>query len=238
MIKEKRGGNMRIPYSDRVQLFHDRAEAGRLLAERLQVYAQLPDVVVCALPRGGVPVGAEIATALEVPLTVYVVRKLGVPGHEELAMGALTSGGMRLINWPVVNSLRIPVNAIETTIAREQQELERRERLYARGHPLPEFKHKIIILTDDGIATGSTITLAVRALRQKGARKIVVAVPVSAPEATSELRRIADEVVSLCEPELFGSVGQWYEHFGQLDDREVCRILDRAFEHVPESRPA
>jgi putative phosphoribosyl transferase len=185
-----------------------------------------------------VPVGAEIATALEVPLTVYVVRKLGVPGHEELAMGALTSGGMRLINWPVVNSLRIPVNAIETTIAREQQELERRERLYARGHPLPEFKHKIIILTDDGIATGSTITLAVRALRQKGARKIVVAVPVSAPEATSELRRIADEVVSLCEPERFGSVGQWYEHFGQLDDREVCRILDRAFEHVPESRPA
>ena len=229
---------MRIPYADRVQLFHDRAEAGRFLAERLQAYAQMPDVVVCALPRGGVPVGAEIATALEVPLTVYVMRKLGVPGHEELAMGALTSGGMRLINWPVVNSLRIPVNAIETTIAREQQELERRERLYALGHSLPEFKHKIVILTDDGIATGASITLAVRALRQKGARKIVVAVPVSAPEATSELRRIADEVVSLCEPERFGSVGQWYEHFGQLDDREVCRILDRAFQHVPESRPA
>ena len=229
---------MRIPYSDRVQLFHDRAEAGRFLAERLQAYAQMPDVVVCALPRGGVPVGAEIATALEVPLTMYVVRKLGVPGHEEPAMGALASGGMRLINWPVVNSLRIPVNAIETTIAREQQELERRERLYARGHSLPEFKHKIVILTDDGIATGATITLAVRALRQKGARKIVVAVPVSAPEATSELRRIADEVASLCEPERFGSVGQWYEHFGQLDDREVCRILDRAFEHVPESRHA
>jgi putative phosphoribosyl transferase len=238
MMKQKRGGNVRIPYADRVQLFHDRAEAGRFLAERLQAYAQMPDVVVCALPRGGVPVGAEIATALEVPLTVYVMRKLGVPGHEELAMGALTSGGMRLINWPVVNSLRIPVNAIETTIAREQQELERRERLYARGHSLPEFKHKIVILTDDGIATGASITLAVRALRQKGARKIVVAVPVSAPEATSELRRIADEVVSLCEPERFGSVGQWYEHFGQLDDREVCRILDRAFQHVPESRPA
>lgn len=229
---------MSIPNSGGIQAFHDRAEGGRLLAARLQTYTKQPDVVVCALPRGGVPVGAEIARALEVPLTLFVVRKLGVPGQEEVAMGALCSGGMRLINRDLVNALNIPRYAIEATINREGHELERREQLYARGHPASELLGKTVILADDGIATGATITLAVHAIRQRGARKIVVAVPVAPHEIISQLRNIADEVICLLEPERFWAVGQWYESFPQLDDREVCRILDQSFEHLRESQPA
>jgi putative phosphoribosyl transferase len=237
MMKKREEGNMSIPDSGKIQAFHDRAEAGRMLAERLQTYTKQPDVVVCALPRGGVPVAAEIATALEVPLTIFVVRKLGVPGQEEVAMGALCSGGMRLINRDVVNALNIPRYEIEATINREGHELERRERLYARGHPVSELQGKTVIVADDGIATGATITLAVHAIRQRGAHKIVAAVPVAPHRAISQLRHIADEVICLTEPESFWSVGQWYEHFPQLDDQEVCHILDRTFEQLPQLQP-
>lgn len=229
---------MRVTYSSSTLAFHDRTEAGRILAHRLKAYLHRPSVIVCALPRGGVPVGAEIASALEVPLTVFIVRKLGVPGHEELAMGAITSGGMRLINHTVTEPLHIPASVIEGTAKREMLEIVRRERIYSRGRAMPDLKDKTVILTDDGIATGSTMTLAVQALRQRGAQKIVVAIPVAPADTVAELQEIADEVICLSEPEPFRSVGTWYENFEQLDDTKVCRILDSLAEPVPASQTA
>ena len=229
---------MRVTYSSPTLAFHDRIEAGRILAHRLHAYSGQPNVIVCALPRGGVPVGAEIAGALGVPLTVFIVRKLGVPGHEELAMGAITSGGLRLINHNVTEPLKIPASVIEATAKREMLEIVRRERIYSRGRAMPDLKDKTVILTDDGIATGSTMTLAVQALRQREAQKIVVAIPVAPAETVAELQEIADEVICLSEPEPFGSVGTWYENFEQLDDTQVCRILDSLDETVPSARIA
>ena len=229
---------MRVTYSGPTLAFHDRVEAGRVLAHRLHSYSGQSNVIVCALPRGGVPVGAEIAGALRVPLTVFIVRKLGVPGHEELAMGAITSGGMRLINHSVTGPLKIPASVIEGTAKREMLEIARRERIYSSGRAIPDLKDKTVILTDDGIATGSTMTLAVQALRQRGAQKIIVAIPVAPPDIVAELQEIADEVICLYEPEPFGSVGTWYENFQQLDDTEVRRILDSLDEAVPSSRTA
>ncbi len=229
---------MRVTYSSPTLVFHDRIEAGRILAHRLHAYSGQPNVIVCALPRGGVPVGAEIASALGVQLTVFIVRKLGVPGHEELAMGAITSGGMRLINHSVTEPLKIPASVIEGTAKREMLEIVRRERIYSRGRVMPDLKDKTVILTDDGIATGSTMTLAIQALRQREAQKIIVAIPVAPPDTVAELQEIADEVICLSEPEPFGSVGTWYENFEQLNDTEVCQILDRMFEPVPSSQTA
>jgi putative phosphoribosyl transferase len=206
--------------------FQDRTEAGQMLAQELRAFAARPDVVVCALPRGGVPVGAEIAKSLDVPLTVFMVRKLGVPGHEELAMGALTSGGMRLINRGVVETLGISESRIEGVIYREMQELARREKLYCRGQRMPDVEGRVVILTDDGIATGSTMFLAVESLRRQGAAYIIVAVPVAPAEAISRLRGVADQVICLAEPEPFAAVGEWYHNFRQLTDHEVCQILD------------
>ncbi|MGZ4828918.1 MAG: phosphoribosyltransferase [Candidatus Angelobacter sp.] len=229
---------MRTPDSNPKVVFRNRTEAGRVLAHRLQAYLHRPNVIVCALPRGGVPVGAEIAGVLGVPLTVFIVRKLGVPGQKELAMGAITSGGMRLINHSVTEALNIPASVIEDAAKREMLEIVRRETIYSRGRAMPDMKDKTVILTDDGVATGSTMILAVRALRQRGSREIVVAVPVAPSDTVSELRGIADEVICLSEPEPFRSVGIWYEDFEQVDDTEVCRILDRSFEPVPSSRTA
>ena len=218
--------------------FRDRSEAGRLLAERLRFYAGRPDTVVFALPRGGVPVAAEIAEALQVPLFVFVVRKLGVPGREELAMGAITSGGKRLINREITTTLNIPESEIDQVARQETRELLRRERLYSRGLPMPDVTNKIVILVDDGIATGSSMVLAVQSLRDREAGRIVVAVPVAPAGVASQLGCLADEVVCLAAPEPFAAVGQWYQDFVQVTDDEVCCILDHLIERTPELQPA
>lgn len=218
--------------------FRDRSEAGRLLAERLRLYAGRPDTIVFALPRGGVPVAAEIAEKLAAPLFVFVVRKLGVPGREELAMGAITSGGKRLINRDVTTALNIPESEVELVAWQETRELLRRERLYSRGQPMPEVTNKIVILVDDGIATGSSMVLAVQALRDREAGRIVVAVPVAPTGVASQLGCLADEFVCLAMPEPYAAVGQWYQDFAQVTDHEVCRTLDRLIERMPELQPA
>jgi putative phosphoribosyl transferase len=205
----------------------DRSEAGRLLAEQLSTYANRSDVVVLALPRGGIPVGAALAKALHCDMHAFLVRKLGVPWQQELAMGAVASGGMRLINSAVAGTLHIPETVIESVVQRESQELMRRDRLYRRGRPLPNLCDKIAIVTDDGVATGSCMMLAVQAIRKLGAVCVLAAVPVAPPGAVAQLRQVANEVVCLAEPEEFNSVGEWYEDFRQLDDHEVCRLLDQ-----------
>ncbi len=218
--------------------FRDRSEAGRLLAEQLVGYANRADVVVFGLPRGGIPVGAAIAGALNCELHAFLVRKLGVPWQPELAMGALASGGTRLINTAVASTLHIPDAVIESVVQREAQELLRRDRLYRRGRPLPDLRDKIVIVTDDGVATGSSMMLAVQAIRQLGAFFVVAAVPVAPSGAVAQLRQVANEVVCLAEPEGFGSVGEWYEDFHQLDDLEVCQLLDRSHERVQQPQVA
>lgn len=228
-------------YNQRLALnlpFRDRSEAGRLLAARLRSYKDREDAVVLALPRGGVPVGAEIAAALNLPLYVFAVRKLGVPGQEELAMGAITSGGRRLINPATVHALQISPREIELEVEQELRELARRERLYSRGHRIPKLKGKLVILTDDGIATGSTMMLAAQALRVEGAAYTVVAVPVAPEGMVSQLHQVANDVVCLASPDPFVAVGQWYEDFSQVTDHEVCTILDRLFERMPGLKPA
>jgi erythromycin esterase-like protein/predicted phosphoribosyltransferase len=208
--------------------FRDRVEAGRLLAERLGQYAGRDNVVVLALPRGGVPVAFEVAHALAAPLDVFLVRKLGVPGHEELALGAIATGGTRVLNKQLIESLGLPVEWIEGIDAKERRELERRERVYRADRPLPDVADKTVILVDDGLATGSTMVAAVQAIRQDEPARIVVAVPVAAPDVCAAVRTIADEVVCLSTPEPFGAVGAWYEDFSQTTDDEVRALLARA----------
>ena len=208
--------------------FRNRSEAGRFLADKLKAYANRPDVLVLALPRGGVPVAYEVATALKAPLDVFLVRKLGVPGHEELAMGALGSGGVRVLNEDVVNYLHIPDEVIEQVAATEQQELERREKLYRGDRPVLDVRHRTVILIDDGLATGSTMRAAAVALRQQQPARIVVAVPVAAAETCNEFRSEVDEVVCGTTPEPFYAVGLWYEDFSQTSDDEVRELLARA----------
>lgn len=208
--------------------FRDRVEAGRLLAERLTAYAGRSDVLVLGLPRGGVPVAYEVARALDVPLDVFVVRKLGVPGHEELAMGAIASGGVIVQNDDVVQSLRIPHHVVEAAAARERRELERRERAYRDGRPAPNVRGRTVILIDDGLATGSTMRAAVAALRQLGPAQIIVAVPTAAPSTCEEFRQEADECICDITPEPFYAVGLWYEDFSQTTDDEVRDLLKRA----------
>ncbi len=208
--------------------FRDRSEAGELLAEQLTAYANTPNVIVLALPRGGVPVGAQVARKLNVPLDVFVVRKLGLPGHPELAMGAIASGGVRVFNGDVINSLRIPDEVIESVTAGEFEELQRRERAYRDELPPPEVEGKIVIVVDDGIATGATMAAAVAALRQLRAGRIVVAAPTMARSTYDYLRKNADDVVAVMLPEEFYAVGQWYEDFSQTSDDEVRELLARA----------
>lgn len=207
--------------------FRDRDEVGRMLAEQLGGYANRSDVVVLALPRGGISVGSALAQELNCGLHAFLVRKLGVPWQPELAMGAVASGGSRLINSAVVSTLHIPETAVEAVVQRESQELVRRDRIYRRGRPLPNLCDKIVIVTDDGVATGSSMMLAVQAIRQLGAASVVAAVPVAPPGAVTQLRQVANEVVCLAEPEVFAAVGEWYQDFHQLDDHDVCRLLDQ-----------
>jgi len=208
--------------------FVDRREAGRVLAARLQQYAGRDDVVVLALPRGGVPVAYEVASALGAPLDVFLVRKLGTPGHRELAMGAIASGGVRVLNDDVVRWYGIPEAAIESVAREEAQELQRRERAYREGRPAPELGKHIVILVDDGLATGSTMRAAAQAIRAHHPSRVVVAVPVGAPQTCRELGEIADEVICARMPEPFSAVGQWYLNFDQTDDEEVRDLLQKS----------
>jgi len=216
------------------QIFRDRRHAGQVLARALAHHANRPDVIVLALPRGGAPVAFEVAQALHVPLDVFVVRKLGLPGHEEYAMGAIASGGVRVLNDELVRSLDIPPRAVDAVIEREQEELARRERLYRDGRRPPELQGRTVILVDDGLATGSTMLAAVRALRQQHPARIVVAVPTAAFETCQQLRREADEVVCASTPRPFRAVGLWYDDFSQTSDDEVRELLARA-EHAQET---
>ena len=210
-----------IPYKDRF-------DAGRRLASMLSAYAQRPDLVVLALPRGGVPVGFEVAMALGAPLDVFVVRKLGVPGHEELAMGAIASGGVRVVDRNVMQLADVGEAELQRITASEQRELERRERQYRGDRAFPDLRTKVVILTDDGLATGSTMRAAVAALRQEGPSKVVVAVPVAAPDVCESFRSVADEIVCAATPTPFHAVGLWYEDFTQTSDDEVRDLLERA----------
>jgi putative phosphoribosyl transferase len=205
--------------------FRDRHEAGELLAEKLVTYAGQPDLIVLALPRGGVPVGVEVAKKLHAPLDLFVVRKLGLPEHPELAMGAIASGGVRVLNSEVVHTLRIPDEVINAVAIMELQELTRRERAYRGDLPPPDVAGKTVIIVDDGIATGSTMMAAVSALRQLKAGRVVVAIPTVARATYLFLRESADDVVSVIVPDTFYGVGQWYEDFAQTSDEEVHRLL-------------
>jgi putative phosphoribosyl transferase len=210
--------------------FSNRTEAGRQLAEKLLKYAARPEVVVLGLPRGGVPVAFEVAQRLRAPLDVFIVRKLGVPGFEELAVGAIASGGLRVLNEDVMRVVPNAEQVIESITAREMAELERREQNYRDGRPAPELRDRVVILVDDGLATGATMRAAVAALRQRGVAKIVVAVPVGPPDTCRELEREADETICLSRPDFFQAVGQYYEDFSQTDDDEVRELLARAAE--------
>ena len=209
------------------QTFRDRVEAGALLAEHLSGYRDRNDVVVLALPRGGVPVACEVARALGVPFDVFVVRKLGVPGHEELAMGAIATGGVRLVNHDVVDALGIPQTVIDAVAQRELIELDRRERLYRGTRSPVNLVNRTVILVDDGLATGSTMRAAVAAARQQQPARVVVAVPVGAPSTCSDLGREADLVVCVRTPEPFVAVGLWYRDFTPTSDEEVRALLAR-----------
>ncbi len=208
--------------------FPNRAEAGRVLAEKLENYVGRSDVVVLGLPRGGVPVAYEVAQRLGAPLDVFVVRKLGVPGFEELAAGAIASGGVRVLNEDVVRALPNADQLIESVTEKETVELERREQTYRDGRPAPELRNRVVILVDDGLATGATMRAALAALRQRGVAKIVVAAPVGAPDTCRELEREADETICAICPEFFHAVGQYYEDFSQTSDEEVRELLLRA----------
>lgn len=205
--------------------FQNRAEAGLELAHKLEKYAGRDDVLVLALPRGGVPVGYEVAAHLEAPLDVFIVRKLGLPGYGELAMGAIASGGVRVINQEVVRQLPHAEKALEAVTAKELAELERREKKYRDGRPAPELRRRTVILVDDGLATGSTMRAAVMALRKTEVAKIVVAVPVGSQEACREFEAEVDETICALSPSWFRAVGQCYEDFSQISDEEVRRLL-------------
>ena len=208
--------------------FTDRSAAGRLLARRLMAYGGRDDVIVLALPRGGVPVAFEVARALNAPLDVLVVRKLGVPGHRELAMGAIAAGGMRILNEDVVREIGITSEQIDLVAAEEQRELERRARTYRDDAPPPDLRGRTALLVDDGLATGATMRAAVIAVRELGAARVVVAVPVAPADTCERLEREADEVVCLMNPNPFWSIGQWYDNFTQVSDREVRELLAQA----------
>jgi predicted phosphoribosyltransferase len=213
---------MGIPYDDR-------RDAGRQLATRLASYAGDPRALVLGLPRGGVPVAYEVARALGVPIDVFLVRKLGVPGHEELALGALATGGSRVYNEALVSELALSADVIEAIAAREGRELARRERAYRADRPSPDLRDRVAILVDDGLATGATMRAAVAALREQHPARIVVAVPVGAPSTCALLRDEADEVICVAMPEPFYAVGQWYDDFSETTDDEVRALLAAAW---------
>jgi putative phosphoribosyl transferase len=214
--------------------FPNRTEAGRLLAEKLLKYAARDDVIVLGLPRGGVPVAFEVAQRLGTLLDVFIVRKLGVPGFEELAAGAIASGGVRVLNEDVTRAIPHADEMIEAVTARETTELERREQIYREGRPSPELRGRVVILVDDGLATGATMRAAVKALRQRGVTKIVVAVPVGPPDTCREIEQEADETICLSTPPFFQAVGQYYEDFSQTSDEDVRELLSQAAQDISE----
>ncbi len=207
--------------------FRNRSAAGQILVAELMRYRDLPEAIVMALPRGGVPVGQEVAEVLHLPLDICLVRKLGVPSHPELAMGAIARGGSPVLNRDVIADYAIPRPAIEAVAMQEWRELERRNRVYRGDRPLPDVRGKTVLVVDDGIATGATMRAALSALRSQGAARLVVAVPVASAETCAQLRAEADEVVCPLMPARFWAVGNWYESFPQVSDREVCEILAR-----------
>jgi predicted phosphoribosyltransferase len=212
-----------------MEKFTDRQQAGQLLAEQLTSYTHRSDVIVLALPRGGVPVAYEIAKALSLPLDIFIVRKLGVPGHEELAMGAIASGGVQFFNEALIRQLHLSKQDIERIIQSEERELKRREWLYRGKRPFPTLSHKTILLVDDGIATGATMKTAIKALRKQNPSAIVVAVPVSPPDTSKEIETLVEKTICLLKPPFFDAVGNWYEHFSQTTDDEVIELLTQRY---------
>lgn len=213
--------------------FRDRRDAGRQLAGWLGEYAHRPDVIVLGLPRGGVPVAYEVARELDVPLDVLLVRKLGVPGHEELAMGAVASGGIRVLFPDVIRAAGVSPQDIDAVTAAELRELERREQQYRGSRPYPDVGGRTVILVDDGLATGASVRAAIAALRQEHPARLIVAVPVAPPETCAELRTEVDDVVCAVTPEPFYAVGLWYDDFGQTTDEEVRELLAHAAQPLP-----
>lgn len=207
--------------------FADRREAGLELAAKLGHLKGRADAIVLALPRGGVPVAFEIAEALGIPLDIFVVRKIGMPGHSEFAIGAIASGGVRVLSEDVIRAYGVSEAAVEAVAREELEELERREREYRRGRPFPDLRDRLVILVDDGLATGSSMRAAVQAVRTHNPARVVVAVPVGAPSTCEEFTRIADEIVCAQTPEPFSAVGQWYRDFSQTTDEEVRQLLER-----------
>lgn len=215
--------------------YRNREEAGRILAHALHEYADRDDVIVLALPRGGVPVGFEVAKFLHIPLDVFTVRKLGVPGHDELAMGALAMGGIHIFNDDIINSLHISEDDISNTIAKEQKELNRRTLAYRGNAAFPTLQKQTIILVDDGIATGATMRAAIKALRQMHPAKVIVAVPVADYELSEKIRPLTDDLICPLRPTHFYAVGAWYEDFSQTEDEEVFALLNEAKKYVATS---
>jgi putative phosphoribosyl transferase len=213
--------------------FRDRREAGRRLAQSLAPYANRDDVVILALPRGGVPVAFEVARALGAPLDVFPVRKLGAPGHPEFAIGAIAAGGVRILTKDAIEELGISPAVVEQVAERERLELERRDKVYHGDRPKPPLKGKTVLVMDDGLATGSTMEAAVSALRQYQPAKIIVAAPVGASETCRRMRAVADDVVCLETPEPFNAVGSWYQVFDQTTDAEVIELLQAASSNHP-----
>lgn len=209
-------------------LFKNRTVAGQVLAKKLADYANRSNVLVLALPRGGVPVGFEVARALNAPLDVLVVRKLGVPDNEELAMGAIASGGVRILNQSIVNDIQISDEVIARVAVQEERELERRESMYQGDRPFPNLKGQTVILVDDGLATGATMWAAIIAVRQQQPKEIVIAVPVAAPETCEEMQSKVEKIFCANTPSPFYSVGMWYEKFPQTTDDEVRELLNKA----------
>jgi len=208
--------------------FRDRQDAGIILARYLNNYANQSNVIVLALPRGGVPVGYEIALALSVPLDIFIVRKLGIPGHEEVAMGAIASGDTVIFNETLINSLHLNQSSIDSILQSEQQELMRRERLYRGNRAFPALSGKTVILVDDGMATGASMQAAVAALRKHEPASIIIAIPVAAPQTCEEIAKLVDRIVCPMKPINFYAVGLWYESFSQVSDDEVIALLEKS----------
>lgn len=211
--------------------FRDRTEAGRQLATKLSAYANRANVLVIGLPRGGVPVAAEVAKALHAPLDICLVRKLGVPGHQELAMGAIASGGVRVLNDDLLDWLRISDKTINEVAARELREVERRDRKYRGDRPPPDLRDRVVILVDDGLGTGSTMRAAISAIRQQSPQRIIVAVPVGASETCDAIQGEVDEVVCFMTQDPLYAISLWYENFKQTTDEEVCNLLEKNILH-------
>jgi putative phosphoribosyl transferase len=217
--------------------FADRREAGKLLASKLNAYQDRAEAIVLALPRGGVPVAFEIATRLHLPLDVWIVRKLGVPYHKELAMGAIASSGERVMNWDVVRLSHISPETIERVVKEETEELQRRDQLYRQGKPWPSLTDQIIILVDDGIATGSTMQAAIASLKPHQPKEIIVAVPIASPDIYKKIQAEVDQVVCLLQPESLDAIGRWYLNFAQTSDEEVRDCLAESAQQLKSLSP-